>query len=175
MGEISVLAIDHEPSTIPKYMGTKSRRAAREVALNVLYQVDVAKVPPDEAVVTALENTGLQDESAEFVKILVNGTLQHMEEIDLRLAELSIGWDPQRQPAVDRNIMRMAMFEILYLDYIPASVSINEAVELAKRYSTDESGRFINGVLGALVRQNTEEIETETEEESEGENACTDT
>ncbi len=138
--------------------------------MNVLYQVDVAKTPPEEALQTALENTGMQDEAAEFATILVEGTLQHMEEIDQRLEELSIGWDPQRQPAVDRNIMRMAMFELLHLDYIPASVSINEAVELAKKYSGDESGRFINGVLGALVRQN-----IETEEESEGANACTDT
>jgi transcription antitermination protein NusB len=141
------------------------------MALNVLYQVDVAKTPPEEALQTALENTGLVDDAAEFATILVEGTLRNMEEIDLRLEELSIGWDPQRQPAVDRNIMRMAMFELLYLDHIPASVSINEAVELAKKFSGDESGRFINGVLGALVRQN---IETE-EEESEGENACTDT
>ena len=139
------------------------------MALNVLYQVDVAKTPPEEALQTALENTGLVDDAAEFATLLVEGALKHMEEIDLRLEELSIGWDPHRQPAVDRNIMRMAMFELLYLDYILASVSINEAVELAKKFSGEESGRFINGVLGALVRQNTEE------EESEGENACTDT
>ena len=139
------------------------------MALNVLYQVDVAKTPPEEALQTALENTGLVDDAAEFATLLVEGALKHMEEIDLRLEELSIGWDPHRQPAVDRNIMRMAMFELLYLDHIPASVSINEAVELAKKFSGEESGRFINGVLGALVRQNTEE------EESEGDNACTDT
>jgi N utilization substance protein B len=145
------------------------------MALNVLYQVDVAKTPPEEALQTALEHTGLVDDAAEFATLLVEGTLKHMEEIDLRMEELSIGWDPQRQPAVDRNIMRMAMFELLYLDHIPASVSINEAVELAKKFSGDESGRFINGVLGALVRQNTD-TETDTEEEeSEGENACTDT
>jgi N utilization substance protein B len=151
-------------------MGTKSRRAAREIALNVLYQVDVAKIPPDEALDTALENTGLEEGAAEFAEILVRGTLEHLEPIDERLRGLSIGWDPQRQPAVDRNILRMAMYEILYLDYIPASVSINEAVELAKKFSTDESGRFINGVLGALVRQNPEEQEN-TEEKS----ACSDT
>ena len=139
------------------------------MALNVLYQMDVAKTPPEEALRTALENTRLIDDAAEFATILVEGALKHMEEIDLRLEKLSIGWDPQRQPAVDRNIMRMATFELLYLDYIPAGVSINEAVELAKKFSGEESGRFINGVLGALVRQNTEE------EESEGENACTDT
>lgn len=142
-------------------MGTKSRRAAREIALNVLYQVDIAKVPPDEALQTALENAGLEEIAFEFVQELVQGVLGNLRAIDAKLKELSIGWDPQRQPAVDRNILRMAIFEILYLDYIPPSVSINEAVELAKRYSTDESGRFINGVLGTLVRQSTDTSEEE--------------
>ena len=85
--------------------------------------------------------------------MLVNGTLNHLKEIDGRLVNLSVGWELQRQPAVDRNILRMAMFEIIYLHYIPKSVSANEAVELAKKFSTDESGRFINGILGALIRQ----------------------
>jgi len=142
-------------------MGTKSRRAAREIALNVLYQVDIAKIPPDEALQTALENAGLEEIAFEFVQELAQGVLGNLSAIDAKLKELSIGWDPQRQPAVDRNILRMAIFEILYLDYIPPSVSINEAVELAKRYSTDESGRFINGVLGTLVRQSTDTSEEE--------------
>jgi len=134
-------------------MGTKSRRAARELALNVLYQVDVAKIPPQEALETALENTGLQEAAAEFATGLVNGVLKYREDIDEKLKDLSVGWELQRQPAVDRNILRMAVYEIEHLDYIPVSVSINEAVELAKMFSTEESGRFVNGVLGALVRQ----------------------
>jgi N utilization substance protein B len=100
-----------------------------------------------------LENTDLEENAAEFATELVRGTLSNVPAIDTKLCELSMGWDLQRQPAVDRNILRMAIYEILYLDYIPPSVSINEAVELAKKFSTDESGRFINGVLGALVRQ----------------------
>ena len=142
-------------------MGTKSRRAAREIALNVLYQVDIANIPPDEALQTALEHAGVEDVAFEFAQQLVQGVLEHIGEIDAKLKDLSIGWDLQRHPAVDRNILRMAMYEILYLDHIPPSVSINEAVELAKIYSTDESGRFINGVLGALVRQR----KTKSEEE----------
>ena len=134
-------------------MGTKSRRAARELALNVRYQVDVAKIPPQEALETALENTGLQEAAAEFATGLVKGVLKYREDIDEKLKDLSVGWELQRQPAVDRNILRMAVYEIEHLDYIPVSVSINEAVELAKMFSTEESGRFVNGVLGALVRQ----------------------
>jgi len=140
-------------------MGTKGRRAAREIALNVLYQIDVARIPPDEALQTAMENTGLDETAQEFATALVKGTLEHMRVIDEKLKSLSIGWDPQRQPSVDRNILRMAMFEILYQDHIPPSVSINEAVELAKKFSTEDSGKFINGVLGTLAREITEEKE----------------
>jgi transcription antitermination protein NusB len=117
-------------------MGTKSRRAARELALNVLYQIDIAKLPPGEALKTALENAGLEVEAAEFTIMLVEGTLGHMKDIDKKLARLSVGWELKRQPAVDRSILRMAMFEIIYLDQVPNSVSINEAVELAKKFST---------------------------------------
>ncbi|HUV03719.1 MAG TPA: bifunctional methylenetetrahydrofolate dehydrogenase/methenyltetrahydrofolate cyclohydrolase FolD [Armatimonadota bacterium] len=134
-------------------MGTKSRRAAREFALNVLYQVDVAKLPPEEALETALEYTRLEEATAEFATALVRGTLEHIRSIDETIGRLSVGWDTQRQPAVDRNILRMAMYEMLHLDNIPYSVTINEAVELAKKFSTEESGRFVNGVLGALARE----------------------
>jgi len=134
-------------------MGTKSRRAAREFALNVLYQVDVAKTPPEEALETALEYTHLEEAAAEFATALVRGTLEHIESIDQTIGRLSVGWDTQRQPAVDRNILRMAMYEMLYLDNIPFSVTINEAVELAKKFSAEESSRFINGVLGTLARE----------------------
>ena len=126
----------------------------------MLYQIDVAKIPPDEALETALENTGLDEAAQEFATKLVRGTLEHMGVIDEKLRSLSIGWDLQRQPSVDRNILRMAMFEILFLDYMPPGVSINEAVELAKKYSTEDSGKFINGVLGTLVREIAEDKAT---------------
>ena len=145
-------------------MGTKSRRSARELALNVLYQVDVAKIPAEEALKTALANTDIDVTAAEFTIALVEGTLANRKEIDKKLRKLSVGWELERQPAVDRNILRMAIYEILCVEQIPASVSINEAVELAKKYSTEESGRFINGILGALVRQ--------TEGNKEDNNAC---
>jgi N utilization substance protein B len=131
------------------------------LALNVLYQVDVAKIPVDDALETAIANTDLDDAAQEFAVALVNGTLEHLPDIDEKLTKLSVGWELQRQPSVDRNILRMASFEILYLEHIPDSVAINEAVDMAKKYSTEESGRFINGVLGALVRQYRENKEVE--------------
>lgn len=88
--------------------------------------------------------------TASFMLNLVHGATENHAEIDERLAALSSGWALERQAAVDRNIMRLAAYEILYVPDIPAGASINEAVELAKKYSTAESGRFVNGVLGAL-------------------------
>jgi N utilization substance protein B len=88
---------------------------------------------------------------ADFLILLVHGVQQARQEIDMRLAALSTGWGLERQAAVDRNIMRLAAYEILYLPDIPTGASINEAVELAKKFSTAESGRFVNGVLGTLA------------------------
>lgn len=86
-----------------------------------------------------------------FAILLIKGVMEHQQEIDVRLSALAIGWALERQAAVDRNIMRLAAFEILFMPDIPTGVSLNEAVELAQKYSTAESGRFVNGVLGALA------------------------
>jgi transcription antitermination factor NusB len=90
---------------------------------------------------------------ASFTLKLVTGVYDHREELDASLQTLATGWAIDRQVSVDRNILRMAAFELIYLDSIPASATINEAVELAKKYSTAESGRFVNGLLGAIVTQ----------------------
>lgn len=147
-------------------MGTKSRRAARELVLNVLYQVDVAGIPPEEALTTALDNSGLDTPAVEFATELVKRTLEHQKEIDDIIDKLSVGWETQRQPAVDRNILRMAICEMTQFSQIPISVTINEAVELAKKFSTEESGRFVNGVLGAFARK----IQKDREEQHAGSN-----
>jgi N utilization substance protein B len=89
--------------------------------------------------------------TARLAAALVRGALQHRDELDERLARLTGDWPMDRQSAVDRNILRLAAYEIAYRPETPAPVVLNEAVELAKRYSTDESGRFVNGVLAALV------------------------
>lgn len=89
--------------------------------------------------------------ASEFLHRLVDGALEKRKEIDGRIAGLSEGWALDRQPAVDRNILRIAAYEVMFLDDVPAGASINEAVELAKKYSTAESGRFVNGILGTLA------------------------
>lgn len=92
----------------------------------------------------------------EFATPLIRGTVEHLEEIDGRIMQYARNWDLHRMAAVDRNVLRLAIYEMLYRDDIPPIVSINEAVDIAKRFSTDESGKFVNGILdkvkGDLMR-----------------------
>ncbi|MCL6451682.1 MAG: transcription antitermination factor NusB [Acetobacteraceae bacterium] len=129
-----------------------SRRRAREAALRVLYQRDVGGDDPRRALRLAVQDLNLAPEAAEFAWDLVMGTLDHLGPIDRDVAALSPEWAPRRMAAIDRNLLRLGVFELAYTD-TPVEVVINEAVELAKRYSTGDSGRFINGVLGALARR----------------------
>ncbi len=107
------------------------------------------------------------ERTAAFVVRLVHGATDHQADIDARVAALSSEWALDRQPAVDRNILRLAAYEVLYEPAIPAGASINEAVELAKKYSTAESGRFVNGVLGALAGAAPEKSAAQEEEPEE--------
>jgi transcription antitermination factor NusB len=104
---------------------------------------------------------------AAFTLRLVTGVCAHLEELDRSLQELEIGWALDRQVSVDRNILRMAAFELSYLEGVPASATINEAVELAKKYSTAESGRFVNGILGAIVTQGGRHPGSEVDDEAD--------
>lgn len=91
-----------------------------------------------------------------FAEPLIRGTVEHLSEIDGKIAQYARNWDLRRMAAVDRNVLRLAIYEMLYRDDIPPVVSINEAVDIAKRFSTDESGKFVNGILdrvkGDLMR-----------------------
>jgi N utilization substance protein B len=146
-----------------------TRRAARELALNVLYQADASGVPFDEALATALEfsdvsgleskNTAKATEAKEYAGLLAVGVREHRDELDGFISKLAEGWTLDRQPAVDRNILRIAIYEIRHVDSVPPIVAVNEAVELAKMYSTEESGKFVNGVLAGYLR----DYATETE------------
>ncbi|TYO95627.1 NusB antitermination factor [Desulfallas thermosapovorans DSM 6562] len=121
--------------------------------MQVLYQVDVGKMAVDEALRNIQENFVLAESDFEFASQLVYGTLEKMEELDKTIAGYSREWQLERMAAVDRNILRLAMYEMLYVDDIPHGVSINEAVELAKRFGGKDSGKFINGILGAFARR----------------------
>ncbi len=129
-----------------------TRREARELALRMLFQLDLGKQPTDEVIEAALAQSRLEGANRQYSEELVRGALEHMVEIDGRITALTPDWTPDRQAAVDRNLLRLAAYELLYRPDAPVAAVVNEAVELAKKYSTAESGRFVNGVLGALAR-----------------------
>jgi len=121
------------------------------VALQVLFQIDVGQVDPEEVFRRTIEEFGAPEKALGFSRRLVFGVLEHLSAVDGVISRLSHDWDLKRMANVDKSIMRVALFEILYCDDIPDSVSVNEAIELAKIYSGEESGRFINGILGKVV------------------------
>lgn len=127
-----------------------SRRRMRELALRVLFEVDVGRHPL--AAALARVQPGVPESEWPFVRALCEGTWTHRTEIDRTLASLTKDWSVDRLVSTDRTILRMATYELFHLD-TPARVVINEAVVLAKRYGTDESGKFVNGVLGAVYRK----------------------
>ena len=133
--------------------GKNTRREARELALRMLFQLDVGKQPVEEVVEAALAQCHLDDKNRAFAEDLVRGALANLVTLDERLTAASTDWALDRQAAVDRNILRIAAYEMLFRPDAPVAAVVNEAVELAKKYSTAESGRFVNGVLGGLARQ----------------------
>lgn len=126
------------------------RRRAREAALGVLFQMDLGKLSLEEALDTVNAPDWPPDDWT-LVVTLARGTRDHLVEIDALIARVAEHWTLDRMATVDRNILRMAIYELVSTD-TPVGVVINEAVELAKRYSTEESGRFVNGMLGKMVR-----------------------
>jgi len=129
------------------------RREARRQALSLLYQIEVGGWSPQEAVEEFLARHDPADEEVAFVTETVRGTMEHLTEIDALIEAHAPEWPMERMPVTDRCIMRMATYELLYRPEIPSAVTINEAVVLAKRYGTEDSGRFVNGVLGAILRE----------------------
>lgn len=146
----------------------KERRAARRLAIDVLYEAEIRDRLPLEALasrrdsgwVTTNEDDELDvaagvvppsDEALEYAAALIRGVQDHQADIDGLIARYADRWAISRMPVVDRTLVRIALFELLWRADIPTPVAINEAVELAKELSTEDSGRFINGLLGKVV------------------------
>lgn len=129
-----------------------SRRLAREVALRALFQVEVGRGNLRDALRYNAEELGLEDSARAFALQLSEGALQHQADLDRLVEQYAVDWRVKRMPYVDRNILRIAAFELLYARDTPVSVAVNEAVELAKAYGDANSSRFINGILGNLAR-----------------------
>lgn len=129
-----------------------SRRTSRELAIRALFQTDVGQFKPEEALESVLDPDRYASVTLDFARELVIGVAEHLPHIDQMIEEYARGWTLDRMANVDRNVLRVAVFELLYLPDVPPSVTVAEAVELAKQYSTAESGRFVNGILGSFVR-----------------------
>ncbi len=131
-------------------MPSGSRRHARELALQALYGSEIGKRPPDEMLTETLARTDASEYRA-FVRDLVQGTLENADESDAIIAPLLEGWTLERLPTIDRIVLRMSVFELYHRKETPPPVVLNEAVELAKKFSTEDSGRYVNGVLARVL------------------------
>ena len=141
-----------------------SRRRAREYAMQVLFQADMSSMEIGEALNAlwaglledddgSLGGRQAEEEEIRFASGLAEGVEREQESLDKRIESCSTNWRMTRMPHVDRNILRMGAYEILFMDEVPAHVTINEAIELAKKFGTAESKGFINGILDRLARE----------------------
>lgn len=128
-----------------------SRRRGREAALQMLYQVDLSGVSPEQAIHSYWAYLGANREGEEFATALVRGWAAHRERIDAIIRDVSQHWRLERMARVDRNILRLATYELLELEDVPRRVTLNEAVELAKRFGSEGSAGFVNGVLDRIA------------------------
>ncbi len=130
---------------------TGTRRKARIIAFQALYEVDTSGHSPETVMGHIAEGEELTEENLAFTTDLVNGVVSHQKEIDENIRRFAPAWPLEQIPVVDRNILRLAIFEILFRRKTPFKVAINEAVELAKRFGSESSPRFVNGVLGSVT------------------------
>ncbi|MBI4366317.1 MAG: transcription antitermination factor NusB [Deltaproteobacteria bacterium] len=129
------------------------RRQARECALQILYEVDMASTSVEEVVRLFWDAHPVTPDIQQFAESLVRGTLQEREALDAMIAEHSAHWRVPRMAVVDRNILRMAAYELMHCQDVPIRVTLNEAIEIGKRYGSEESGAFINGILDQVAKQ----------------------
>ncbi|MBT2574476.1 transcription antitermination factor NusB [Bacillus sp. ISL-51] len=122
------------------------RRTAREKALQALFQIDVSDIAPNEAITHALD----EEKTDSFFEELVYGVIEHQVQLDEMISGHLVNWKLDRIANVDRAILRLAVYEMVYADDIPANVSLNEAIELAKRFGDDKAAKFVNGVLSNI-------------------------
>ncbi|MGH3348090.1 MAG: transcription antitermination factor NusB [Nocardioides sp.] len=130
-----------------------ARTKARKRALDILFASELRREDPVEALDRAIEAG--EGPTNEYTAFLVRGVGEHRTRIDELLTTYSEGWTLDRMPAVDRNVLRIGLFELLYVDDVPDPVAVTEAMGLVRELSTDESPQFVNGVLGALQRDKT--------------------
>lgn len=130
-----------------------SRKIAREAAVKLLYQMEINEDFSDGVKENFLKYNRLKEDEIEYLDRVFKPLIEKLSLIDSKIEKYSQGWKINRIAKVDLSILRLAIFEIMYMDDIPVEVSINEALEISKKYSTEESSKFINGLLGGFVKE----------------------
>ena len=133
----------------------RKRTRARELALIFLYRLDITKEKEAEALAAFWQEHRPQKPIKGFALQIIQGVLKNLGQIDKSISQYAQNWQLKRMAVIDRNIMRLASFELLFLEDIPPKVSINEAVELAKKYGDIESSKFVNGILDKIRKEET--------------------
>jgi len=139
-----------------------NRHKAREFTLQILFQRDFLETRIEEIQRLFWADISTPPEVRIFSDRLVSGVVDNQEQIDRLLADYSENWTLERMTGVDRNILRMAIYEILYCDEIPKNVTINEAVEIGKRFGSEDSGAFVNGIIDKIARDHKPELVKES-------------
>ena len=129
----------------------KQRRQARGVALQALFEIDSVAHPVEQVLAHRIDDEKLTPDAQSFARELVQGVLNHLKELDGLITRFAPEWPVDQLAIVDRNVLRLALYELLNLGDVPVKVAINEAVELAKTYGSESAPRFVNGVLGAFL------------------------
>ncbi|MEG2541674.1 MAG: transcription antitermination factor NusB [Christensenellaceae bacterium] len=132
-----------------------SRRSARETAMKLLYEYSITGELSSDSITNApdaLESELLDEQNMSYINFIIDGFVEKQEEIDKIISENSYAWRIDRIAKVDLAILRLAFYEILYMDSVPTKVAVNEAVELAKKYSAEKSYQYINGLLGGYLK-----------------------
>ena len=138
------------------------RRKAREIVLRVLFEGEFSDTPWQELFQGQLEGKSSGPETVEHARALLARTHEHLSELDDRIRTALTNWDLERVSLIDKNIIRFALAEILYFPDVPSKVIINEAIEIARKYSSGEAGRFVNGILDRFVRTCRQDVDCGT-------------
>lgn len=133
-------------------MGKTSRRVGREYALRVLYASEMTKDPVNKVINDELMGQLTAERTQKFSMALITTYCEHIEEFDIIIKDKALNWDFNRIAIIDKVLLRIGICELLYFEDIPPKVTINEAIEIAKKYSTEKSGKFVNGILDAFLQ-----------------------
>lgn len=143
------------------------RRASREAAMKLLYQLEIQKGDRNEQIETALEAENYTESDKNYIRSVIDGVGETVTLLDRVIEKYAMGWKINRVSKVDLSILRLGIYEILHREDIPFSVSVNEAVELAKRYSNEDAGAFVNGLLAKVKKEDAFLLEEEADKTEE--------